>query len=179
MKLLMGGLAVIMVLAVGIYVYACGACKTDENIGSEVAASADEHKGHKHGDEAKEQPAEDTPEGLLKTADKLLKEAAKTKDVKPLMVHCEKMISASLKMVSECNSTLSSDSPDMDAVAKNTETVTKLMKKSVECLSLVPKADKKSSGEEKAMYVCPMGCIEPTDKPGKCPKCGMNLEKKK
>ena len=26
-------------------------------------------------------------------------------------------------------------------------------------------------------YVCPMGCIAPTDKPGKCPVCGMKLVK--
>ena len=31
---------------------------------------------------------------------------------------------------------------------------------------------------EKAAYVCPMGCAE-SDKPGKCPKCGMNLVKSK
>lgn len=30
----------------------------------------------------------------------------------------------------------------------------------------------------KAAYVCPMGCAE-SDKPGKCPKCGMNLVKNK
>lgn len=31
---------------------------------------------------------------------------------------------------------------------------------------------------KKAAYVCPMGCAE-SDKPGKCPKCGMNLVKNK
>jgi hypothetical protein len=24
-------------------------------------------------------------------------------------------------------------------------------------------------------YVCPMGCLEPQDQPGNCPKCGMKL----
>lgn len=28
---------------------------------------------------------------------------------------------------------------------------------------------------KKAAYVCPMGDFEGSDKPGKCPKCGMNL----
>ena len=37
-------------------------------------------------------------------------------------------------------------------------------------------ASAKSS--KKAAYVCPMGCAG-SDKPGKCPKCGMNLVKNK
>jgi len=34
------------------------------------------------------------------------------------------------------------------------------------------------SSAHKAMYVCPMHPEETSDKPGKCPKCGMDLELK-
>jgi len=38
--------------------------------------------------------------------------------------------------------------------------------------------DKTGCCEEKAVYVCPMKqCNVKTDKPGKCPKCGMDLKK--
>ena len=38
--------------------------------------------------------------------------------------------------------------------------------------------DKTSCCEEKVVYVCPMKqCSVKTDKPGKCPKCGMDLKK--
>jgi len=33
--------------------------------------------------------------------------------------------------------------------------------------------------EQAAQYTCPMHPEVTSDKPGKCPKCGMNLEKKK
>ena len=33
--------------------------------------------------------------------------------------------------------------------------------------------------EEKAMYTCPMDADVVSDKPGRCPKCGMNLVPKK
>jgi len=49
---------------------------------------------------------------------------------------------------------------------------------SIGTLRLTMSADKKDTAS-KDQYVCPMGCIQPVDKPGKCPKCGMNLEKKK
>ena len=35
-----------------------------------------------------------------------------------------------------------------------------------------------STGGEHAMYVCPMHPEEKSDKPRKCSKCGMDLEKK-
>lgn len=35
----------------------------------------------------------------------------------------------------------------------------------------------KSAVKSSAVYVCPMGDFEGSDKPGKCPKCGMNLVK--
>ncbi len=31
--------------------------------------------------------------------------------------------------------------------------------------------------EEEALFACPMLCVPPADKPGKCPVCGMNLER--
>jgi len=36
----------------------------------------------------------------------------------------------------------------------------------------------KDSTATKAIYVCPMHPEETSDKPGKCPKCGMDLELK-
>lgn len=36
----------------------------------------------------------------------------------------------------------------------------------------------KAAAKESANYVCPMGCAL-TDKPGKCPKCGMDMVEKK
>jgi hypothetical protein len=33
--------------------------------------------------------------------------------------------------------------------------------------------------EQKIQYICPMHAEVVSDKPGNCPKCGMNLEKKK
>lgn len=38
------------------------------------------------------------------------------------------------------------------------------------------KADDKTAAKE--VWVCPMGCAK-SDKPGKCPACGMEMEKKK
>lgn len=38
---------------------------------------------------------------------------------------------------------------------------------------------KKSAPAKAAMYECPMKCTAPQDKPGRCPKCGMNLEQLK
>ncbi|MBI4801895.1 MAG: hypothetical protein HY796_05160 [Elusimicrobia bacterium] len=40
------------------------------------------------------------------------------------------------------------------------------------------KGKAKTGAEISARYVCPMGCAQ-SDKPGKCPKCGMNLVEKK
>ncbi|MBU2572658.1 MAG: YHS domain-containing protein [Elusimicrobia bacterium] len=36
----------------------------------------------------------------------------------------------------------------------------------------------KAAAKKQAKYVCPMGCAQ-SDKPGKCPKCGMNLVENK
>jgi hypothetical protein len=35
------------------------------------------------------------------------------------------------------------------------------------------------TAKENEVYVCPMHPDVKSDKPGKCPKCGMNLELKK
>ncbi len=44
------------------------------------------------------------------------------------------------------------------------------------CSSKAPKTDKQE--EVKQRYKCPMKCSEQLfDKPGKCPSCGMDLEK--
>lgn len=38
------------------------------------------------------------------------------------------------------------------------------------------KSTKSPGAKEMAMYQCPMKCTAPSDKPGRCPKCGMNME---
>ena len=69
-------------------------------------------------------------------------------------------------------------------------TVTAKTKAAVKKLQASVKKDKSCCGDgehnktatakdsQKAAYVCPMGCAQ-ADKPGKCPKCGMNLVKNK
>jgi hypothetical protein len=119
-----------------------------------------------------------SPNKLLKTADKLLKEAEKTKNVASLMKHCEQMLNKAAEIMTECTQVTEGhgwfDGQSVDLAAK-------LMKKCLDMTSksqsLIPK-DQKKSAEEKVVYKCPMGC-ETSDKPGKCSKCGMNLEKAK
>jgi len=36
-----------------------------------------------------------------------------------------------------------------------------------------------AKAQSKAAWVCPMGDFEGSDKPGRCPKCGMNLVENK
>lgn len=53
------------------------------------------------------------------------------------------------------------------------------MKKS-EVKAEVPATEKPVKSKEAAVsYTCPMHPEVKSEKPGKCPKCGMNLEKKK
>ena len=177
LKAITGGLVVCAVLAVG-YIYACG---SGDSCGMDMSSGG--HEGHDHGAKTDAAKAK-TPENLIKQADKLLKEVDKTKDVKPLMTHCQDMMSKSLAMMAECNRALKEEKPDMAKLAGMVETSNNLMKKSSElsdkCLSLMPKPEKvEETDQAKTLYVCPMGCIEPQAEPGKCPKCGMNLEKKK
>jgi hypothetical protein len=42
----------------------------------------------------------------------------------------------------------------------------------------VKRAQNKKAAQAPAKYVCPMGCAS-ADKPGKCPKCGMEMSEKK
>ena len=37
-------------------------------------------------------------------------------------------------------------------------------------------ADHKQQQEVEKQYMCPMKCTAPSSSPGKCPKCGMELE---
>lgn len=41
------------------------------------------------------------------------------------------------------------------------------------------KTEMNQQNDEKTVYVCPMHSEVKSDQPGKCPKCGMNLELKK
>ncbi|MBI5779970.1 MAG: hypothetical protein HZA49_11040 [Planctomycetes bacterium] len=179
-KMLTGGLVVFAVLAAGIYIYAESCGSHDKASGSGKSCGSGDKCDHGAG----KGKAAKTPENLIKEADKLLKEVDKTKDVKPLMTHCQEMMSKSLTMMAECNRALKGEKPDMAKLAGMVETSNNLMKKSTElsdkCLSLMPKPEKvEEKGETQTLYVCPMGCIEPQAEPGRCPKCGMNLEKKK
>jgi septal ring factor EnvC (AmiA/AmiB activator) len=48
-----------------------------------------------------------------------------------------------------------------------------------ELKDLQGRLDGKMGAEKAAMYQCSMKCTAPQDKPGRCPKCGMNMEKMK
>ncbi|MEW6027005.1 MAG: hypothetical protein AB1599_06915 [Planctomycetota bacterium] len=179
-KIVAGGLLVFVVLTAGIYIYAESCGGHDKTSGSGKSCSSGDKCDHSAG----KGKAAKTPGNLIKEADKLLKEVDKTKDVKPLMTHCQEMMSKSLTMVAECNRMLKGEKPDMAKLAGTVDTANKLMAKSTEladkCLSLMPKPEKvEENGETKTLYVCPMGCVEPQAEPGRCPKCEMNLEKKK
>lgn len=174
---LAAGIVVSLLLLAGAYVYAKDCCgghdkhKAGEHNAADMAAkSPDADKA-----DAKDDP--NSPEGLLKAADKILADVNKAKPPKAdsaLMAHSQKMLAEAFEMTRDCNKMLAGDNPDTANVATMTENSIKLAKKSVELMSryhaLMPKA-------EKAVYACPMNC-ETSDKPGKCSKCGMNLEKK-
>ena len=69
----------------------------------------------------------------------------------------------------------------MTVTAKKLAAVKKLqsaVKKTHSCGCCGGGEDKPAAKTSTAAYVCPMGCAD-SDKPGKCPKCGMNLVKKK
>jgi len=51
-------------------------------------------------------------------------------------------------------------------------------KKTCACCAGGSEEEVSAKAPGKAAYVCPMGCAE-SDKPGKCPKCGMDLVEKK
>lgn len=173
------GLVTLILLGIGVYfvsdIYASHCCP------KEGGGSGKHGKGEQPSQPSDSKVIEDpnTPEALLKTADKLLKGVDKTKNVASLMKHCEQMLNKAAEIMADCNQV--TEGPGWFD-SQSVETATKLMKKCVEMTnksqSLIPN-DQKKSIEEKAVYICPMGCIAPVDKPGKCPKCGMNLEKKK
>jgi len=182
-SLILIGMVVFVLLITGIYTYAMncgkeegeGKCKTGEDkcdMQHSGGQASDKHECK--GDNP------NCPNCLIKTADKLIKNVSKTKDINALMTHCQLMISKSLELVTECDSMVKNEHPDAVKIAANAETAAKLLKKVAEitekCHSIMPK-DSKMTSSEKVAYVCPMGC-ETSDKPGKCSKCGMTLEKK-
>lgn len=60
----------------------------------------------------------------------------------------------------------------------NGVTVTITTKDAAKVKELQEKAAKHFAKKEKAAgWICPMGCAA-SDKPGKCPKCGMDMKKK-
>ena len=115
---------------------------------------------------------------LLKTADKLMKDVAKTKDYNSLLTHCEEMLSIALELISDSMSSSSDDKANKTKITENIKAAVRLIKKSIEIsekyLMWIPTYQKGNA--LKVTYVCPKGC-ETADKPGKCSKCGTNLEK--
>jgi hypothetical protein len=126
---------------------------------------------------------------LIKQADVLLEKLEKTKKDKTLNSECQKemmslayqIIQSAQKMTIQCNDSLKEKQPDIGkAIDLNTQS-NSLLNKSLELLSRscpILSADKKETAP-KDQYTCPMHPEVISDKPGKCPKCGMNLEKKK
>ena len=177
------GLVTLILLVAGVYfvgdIYASSCHKGGGEGGHKDDGK--HKKGEQPSDSAKAGTSDDSnsPDNLLKTADKLLKDVAKTKDIASLMKHCEQMLNKTMEMVSDYNHQIE-EARKLDGEV--VETAIKLMKKCVEMTtkyqSLAPKEPKKDT-EKKVVYVCPMGCVEPQDKPGKCSKCGMNLVKNK
>ena len=51
-------------------------------------------------------------------------------------------------------------------------------KKTCACCAGGSEEEVSAKAPGKAAYVCPMGCAE-SDKPGKCPKCGMDMKENK
>lgn len=176
LKLAAGIVASLLLLA-GAYVYAKDCCGSHDKHKAGEHNAADPAAKSPDADKADVKADPDSPDGLLKTADKILADVNKTKPPKAdnaLMAHSQKMLAKALEMTTECNQMLVNANPDTAKTASLTEASIKLAKKSVELMAkyhaLMPKA-------EKAVYACPMNC-ETSDKPGKCSKCGMNLEKK-
>lgn len=130
-----------------------------------------------------------SPDQMLKQADALQSRLEKTKNDKTLKEKCQKeimalsykMIQSAQEMVAKCSAMLKGENPDIQKITDLTNQSNELLKKSLEMIPqdcIMMSADKKNTAS-KDQYICPMGCIQPVDKPGKCPKCGMNLEKKK
>ncbi|MFA5794306.1 MAG: heavy metal-binding domain-containing protein [Candidatus Brocadiia bacterium] len=177
LKLLTGTTIFLLVLA-GVYVYAC--CGEPDTVDSQAASS-----GKTQADTAKTKTVDDpnSPEGLLKTAAKILGDAHKSNTPEArnaLMTHSQKMLTKALEMVTKCNEMLAGDKPDTAAIVASNETALKLMKKAAELMekyNTLLSRDAAKTPDERIWYVCPMNCST-ADKPGKCPKCGMNLVKK-
>ncbi len=171
------GLITLILLGVGVYfvsdIYATS-CHKEGGGGCK-------HGEGGHGEQPSDKVKEDanTPEALLKKADKLLKEAAKTKNVASLMKHCEQMLNKAGEIMADCNKV--TEGPGWFD-SQSVDTATNLMMKCVEITaksqSLIPK-DQKKTIQENAVYTCSMHPEIMMDKPGRCPKCGMNLEKRK
>lgn len=132
-----------------------------------AAMAQDGHAGHNHAAAAKE--------------------SAAPKAEKPKKAKAEK---AALRKVTQEEVGKEAACPVTgEEVTVSTETVSALYKGATYyfCCSACDKsflanpekyAKKKPAAEAKKVYVCPMGCAK-SDKPGKCPKCGMKLEEKK
>lgn len=115
------------------------------------------------------------------TGSKNMKECCMMKDGK--MMHCKD----GKAMPMEKDMTMKNGTVCMvngECVMKNGE---KMMMKDGECMDMNGKMDKcdmmnktsKTDTKKAASYACPMHPEVTADKPGKCSKCGMDLEKKK
>lgn len=153
-------------------------------------AAGNEKMGHdKTQSEAKKAEKTVSSDQLIKQADEWLARLEKAKNDKTLKEQCQKEIMAlSYKMIQSaqeaiaiCNAMLKEEKPDIQKIIDLANQSNELLKKSLEMMPqgcIIVSADKKDTSS-KDQYVCPMECVPPVDKPGKCPECGMNLEKKK
>lgn len=131
-----------------------------------------------------------SPDQMLKQADALEARLEKVKNDKTQKSQCQKemmmlsyqMIRSAQEMVAKCSEMLKDESPDIKKIADLTNQANDLLKKSLEMIPqgciMMSANNKDTSSKPKEQYACPMGCVSPVDKPGRCPKCGMNLKKK-
>jgi len=96
-------------------------------------------------------------------------------------MHVDKMVKAAQGLVARCGEMLKEEHPDTAKITELNNQANELLVKSLEmmqksCSMMMPA---KKESPQKDVWICPMHPEVMTDKSGKCPKCGMNLEKKK
>lgn len=91
--------------------------------------------------------------------------------------HCEKKGAAAKSCELDCPTHMAGAEVSVANIA-NGVTVTIVTKDAAKVKELQEKAAKHFAKKEKsAGWICPMGCAK-SDKPGKCPKCKMEMKKK-
>lgn len=183
--------SVVVLLVSGLFIsyqtYA-GECKDDDKC-KEMKEGECKDMEHNNRHQHKSSEATEKSDELIKQADKMFKEAEKVTDDKDtkmkchkaLAMHCGKMVKTAQELVAQCGELLEGENPDTKKIAELNHQANKLLTKSLEmmqktCSMMMPA---KKETPQKEVWTCPMHPEIKTDKQGKCPKCGMNLEKKK